>query len=69
MKNELLDDLEKNNYDIKRPNKNKKKKNCPLCGNKLKAKLISGFLFCQSCHKRISGKIYDFDTSVKDMNL
>lgn len=44
--------------DLKRPYKNKKKKYCPFCGNVMKPKLIDHFLFCNRCHKKVSGKIY-----------
>lgn len=70
VKDEILYELQINQYDIKHPNKNKKKKYCPECGNKLKSKLINGFLYCQKCHKRISGKIYDTSNlSVKEIKL
>lgn len=65
----IKNDLEYNQYDIKRPNKYKKKKYCPECGNELKTKLLDGFLYCQKCHKRISGKIIDINKPVKEVKL
>jgi Zn finger protein HypA/HybF involved in hydrogenase expression len=70
IKDDISYDLENNQYDIKRPNKYKKKKYCPECGNILKTKLLDGFLYCQKCHKRISGKIIDnTNLSVKEIKL
>lgn len=49
--------LDLQNDDIKRPYKKKKKKYCPFCGNKMKAKMIDHFLFCNRCHRKLPGKI------------
>jgi ribosomal protein L37AE/L43A len=69
IKDEMLYKLNVNEYSIKRPNKYKKKQYCPECGHELKTKLTNGFLYCKTCHKRISGKIYDINTPIKDIKL
>lgn len=58
LKNEII--LDYNDYeDIKRPNKNKKKKLCPWCNNEMKPNIFSnGMVYCNVCHKKLPWQIF-----------